>query len=124
MTRAAALAVSACLFAACGGSLAAQRTTIQSNRATTASVVEAWLSSQVSSAYTGVVLEQTFRLTEKTRAALTSSPAAAAKPQAAALAQACEHLSRQIAALAVAVAHDDRGRAQQLHAQVKRLPLP
>lgn len=101
---------------ACGSrrDFSKQAKALQSIRATTGWVADSWVSGQVSTAYARAALDRAFQLSEATRAELASTTRTINDPQASALAQGCEGLSRHIAALAAAVDSNDRAAASRL----------
>lgn len=73
---------------------------LDSLRATTKAIVNAWLQGDVSGAYASTALDQTFRQVEQERAAVATTPDALTEPRANALVRDSEHLLQVIAALA------------------------
>ncbi len=85
---------------------------LQSLRATTTTVVHAWLNGDVSDQFARAAIERTYELAEKTRTSLTASPASLSDSRAAALATDCEQLSRALARLGDSIDRGDRAAAQ------------
>ena len=88
--------------------------------ATTAAIGRAWLSGAISGTYSKVALEQTLRLVEQERTALTATPASLADPRGAALSQQAEQLSRLIAGMVSGVRDAD---ATVVRAHLARIPI-
>jgi len=88
-------------LSACGAEAQLQQHTekVQSLRATTIAIADAWLHGNVSGAYAEVAFEQTFQLLEEERAAVAGTHDDLARPAAIALTRTSEQLSREIAAL-------------------------
>jgi PBP1b-binding outer membrane lipoprotein LpoB len=83
-------------------------------RATTNAIGNAWLQGDVSGAYAGTALNQTFRQVEQERAAVAKTPETLAEPRAIRLVREGEQLSRAISALAHDVSAGD-GSKVRLH---------
>jgi hypothetical protein len=107
------------LAAACGTAtdLDRQTTAIESVRATTMAVADAWLDGEVSTPYARAALERAYELAQDCRSSLTRSPLRAADPRRAALIDQCERLARQIALLSAATASGDRDGIARLRRQ-------
>jgi hypothetical protein len=86
---------------------------LESFRATTKFIGEAWLSGDVSGTYTRTALEQTFHLVEQERAKLASTPEMLRDRRGAALSQGAEQLSRLIASMIGDVGSADGESARQ-----------
>src|SRR4051812_10309095 len=85
---------------------------VASLRATTTTVVHAWLTGDISDQFAGAAIERAYELSEQTRTGLAASPASMADSRAAAMARDCDALSRQLAGLAASIARGDRAAAQ------------
>jgi hypothetical protein len=86
---------------------------IASLRATTRSVVEAWLQGNVTGRYAEGALDQTFELLEAERTAVAATPADLARPHANVLARDAEATSRVIAALSRDIRTGDGANARR-----------
>jgi hypothetical protein len=98
------------------------RKAFESLGATTAVVVQAWLEGDVSGTYTRTALETTLQLIEQERAALAGSPRLLARPDAAALAESADRLSRLVAFLARDIASGDSTAARAHLGEIPILP--
>jgi hypothetical protein len=92
--------------------LAQAAPSVESIRATTKTVMRAWLDGQVSDQFTHAAIERAYELSEQTRSTLTSSPELLADSRAVAMTQHCEELSRVLARLGADVEHGDRAAAE------------
>src|SRR3954453_18818918 len=93
---------------------------LESLRATTAAIGDAWLSGAVSGTYAGTAFEQTFVLVEQERTALASAPATLADPRGARLSDAADAASRQLALLIEDVRRAD---AASVRTRLAKVPI-
>jgi hypothetical protein len=87
---------------------------------TTAAIVEAWLTGDVSGTYLQIALERTFGLVEQERSALAASPALLLDPRGAQLSRSSEELSRLIAVLIHDAAAAD---AESVRRRLREIPI-
>jgi hypothetical protein len=95
-----------------------QSQAVASIRASVQAAARAWISAEVSTAYTRDALAQLLQLLDSERSDLDATPADLTDSDTAALSQECERLSRHVARLWKAADEGDRGAAQQLVADV------
>jgi hypothetical protein len=94
---------------------------MNSLRATTIAVTNAWLAGSVSGTYTRATFERTFQLVDQERAAAAATPEDLALPAANAVVREGEQLARNLAALSDAVGREDGSSTRRL---LDELPRP
>jgi hypothetical protein len=110
--------VSTVMALACSGcqshdaQLRAANESVESIRATTSTVVKAWLDGTISDRFASVAVERAYQLSEQTRTGLAASPQSIADSHASAIADQCERLSRLLARLEASIDGHDRGAAR------------
>lgn len=119
------LAAAFLILQACGRQdqrLRQHREKLESLGATTAAIVEAWLTGSTSGTFTRGALARTFELVEQERAALAAGPEALLDPRGAALSRNAEALSRLLSMLIQDVRGADAASARRRLAQVPITP--
>lgn len=95
-----------------------QSQTVESIRASVQAAGRAWVSAEVSTAFTRDAVAQWLQLLDAQRSDLDAMPADLAGADTAALSQECERLSRHMARLWKAADEEDRRAAQQVLADI------